>query len=369
MSSWIAAGTSYSTHNQPMLPFYIFYSMFGFQRIGDLAWPPATARARLPDRRHRRSHHAERRRPAARGRPQPPAGLDHPELPHLRSDLRLRTGGDHPRRLAADDRRAAGHLLLHHRDERELRPAGHAEGRRGRHHQGHVPPRGGQEGSRSPRATAGLRHHPARSRGSGQAAAQRLRHRRRRLERAELQRAASRRPRRRALEPPASGPEAEAELRRGVPGRPSRPGDRLHRLHEALRRADPPVGSLQSTRCSAPTASAAATAARSCATSSKWIVTGWCWPRSKRWPIAAISSQKWWPRPSPSTVSIRRSATRWIANSLHTPSAARGFAPAPPTGGATNQGPKVFVLRAQRWWHVKGEECERTHSRTRHRQR
>ncbi|MDO2008986.1 hypothetical protein Q2394_24280, partial [Escherichia coli] len=38
MSSWIAAGTSYSTHNQPMLPFYIFYSMFGFQRIGDLAW-------------------------------------------------------------------------------------------------------------------------------------------------------------------------------------------------------------------------------------------------------------------------------------------------------------------------------------------
>ncbi|OKR31374.1 methyltransferase, partial [Pseudomonas aeruginosa] len=44
-----------------------------------------------------------------------------------------------------------------------------------------------------------------------------------------------------------------------------------------------------------------------------------------------------------------------------------------PTGGprlTTNQGPKVFVLRAaQRWWHVKGEECERTHSRTRHRQR
>ncbi|OWJ41850.1 methyltransferase [Pseudomonas aeruginosa] len=57
------------------------------------------------------------------------------------------------------------------------------------------------------------------------------------------------------------------------------------------------------------------------------------------------------------------------------PSAARGFehAGGPPTGGprlTTNQGPKVFVLRAaQRWWHVKGEECERTHSRTRHRQR
>ena len=46
MSSWIAAGTSYSTHNQPMLPFYIFYSMFGFQRIGDLAWAAGDAMTR-----------------------------------------------------------------------------------------------------------------------------------------------------------------------------------------------------------------------------------------------------------------------------------------------------------------------------------
>ena len=45
-SSWIDAGTSYSTHNQPMLPFYIFYSMFGFQRIGDLAWAAGDSRAR-----------------------------------------------------------------------------------------------------------------------------------------------------------------------------------------------------------------------------------------------------------------------------------------------------------------------------------
>ena len=46
MSSWIAAGTSYSTHNQPMLPFYIFYSMFGFQRIGDLAWAAGDSRTK-----------------------------------------------------------------------------------------------------------------------------------------------------------------------------------------------------------------------------------------------------------------------------------------------------------------------------------
>jgi pyruvate dehydrogenase E1 component len=46
MSSWIAAATSYSTHGVPMIPFYIYYSMFGFQRIGDLAWAAGDMRAR-----------------------------------------------------------------------------------------------------------------------------------------------------------------------------------------------------------------------------------------------------------------------------------------------------------------------------------
>jgi pyruvate dehydrogenase E1 component len=45
-SSWLAAATSYSTNNLAMLPFYIFYSMFGFQRIGDSAWQAADMRAR-----------------------------------------------------------------------------------------------------------------------------------------------------------------------------------------------------------------------------------------------------------------------------------------------------------------------------------
>ncbi len=44
--SWLSAATSYSTHNITMIPFYTFYSMFGFQRIGDLAWAAADARAR-----------------------------------------------------------------------------------------------------------------------------------------------------------------------------------------------------------------------------------------------------------------------------------------------------------------------------------
>lgn len=46
MSSWMAAGTSYSVSNVPMLPFYIYYSMFGFQRIGDLAWAAGDMQAR-----------------------------------------------------------------------------------------------------------------------------------------------------------------------------------------------------------------------------------------------------------------------------------------------------------------------------------
>ncbi len=46
MASFIAAGTSYASHGQPMIPFFIFYSMFGFQRVGDLIWAAADARAR-----------------------------------------------------------------------------------------------------------------------------------------------------------------------------------------------------------------------------------------------------------------------------------------------------------------------------------
>ena len=46
MSSWIAAATAYSTHGVQMIPFFIFYSMFGFQRIGDLAWAAGDMRCR-----------------------------------------------------------------------------------------------------------------------------------------------------------------------------------------------------------------------------------------------------------------------------------------------------------------------------------
>ena len=75
MCSFIAAGTAYANHGINTIPFFIYYSMFGFQRIGDLIWAAADMRTpRLPARRHRRPHDACRRRLAAPGRPQPRAG-------------------------------------------------------------------------------------------------------------------------------------------------------------------------------------------------------------------------------------------------------------------------------------------------------
>ncbi|WP_203072233.1 pyruvate dehydrogenase (acetyl-transferring), homodimeric type [Falsiroseomonas ponticola] len=46
MADWIAAATSYAVHGVPVIPFYIYYSMFGFQRVGDLAWAAGDSRAR-----------------------------------------------------------------------------------------------------------------------------------------------------------------------------------------------------------------------------------------------------------------------------------------------------------------------------------
>ena len=92
----------------------------------------ATSGARLPARRHRRPHHACGRRPAAPGRPQPAAREHGAELRRLRPDVCLRARRDHPRRPAPHVRRAGERLLLHRRDERELRSAGDAAGRASR---------------------------------------------------------------------------------------------------------------------------------------------------------------------------------------------------------------------------------------------
>ena len=116
MASVIAAGSAYATHGEPMIPVYVFYSMFGFQRTGDLMWAMgdqlangfllgATAGP----------HDAERRGPAARGRPLAAARGDEPGLRRLRPGVRLRAGDHHQGRAAADVRREAarrGHQRL-----------------------------------------------------------------------------------------------------------------------------------------------------------------------------------------------------------------------------------------------------------------
>lgn len=105
ISSWTAAGTSYSVNGLPMLPFYIYYSMFGFQRIGDLIWAAADQRTRGFHRRNVRAHDAGRRRPAAPGRLQPPGRGGGAELPRLRSRLCVRSGRPGRARHAAHARR------------------------------------------------------------------------------------------------------------------------------------------------------------------------------------------------------------------------------------------------------------------------
>ena len=84
ISSFIAAGTSYSAHGVQMVPFYIYYSMFGYQRVGDLVWAAGDSRTRgFMLGGTAGPHDAQRRGPAARGRPQPRAVLGRPQLPRL----------------------------------------------------------------------------------------------------------------------------------------------------------------------------------------------------------------------------------------------------------------------------------------------
>ena len=190
MSSFIAAGTAYATHGVNTIPFFIYYSMFGFQRVGDLIWAAGDSRTRG----FLLGGTAGRTTLAGEGL-QHQDGNSHavslrvPELRRLRSGVRLRAGRDHQGRHPADVRRSGEHLLLPDRDERAVRDAAHARGRREDGIlKGHVPL---QAAARTPKAT--LR---AQLFGSGailnevvkaQELLDEVRRRRRRLERDELQ--------------------------------------------------------------------------------------------------------------------------------------------------------------------------------------
>ena len=140
MADWIAAATSYSVHGVPMIPFYIYYSMFGFQRIGDLAWAAGDSRARgflLGGTAGRTTLNGE--------------GLQHQDghsqilagtIPNCISydptfgyEIAVIVQ-DGLRRMFVD---AGGRLLLPDRRERKLPPSGHARGQRRGDHQGALP--------------------------------------------------------------------------------------------------------------------------------------------------------------------------------------------------------------------------------------
>jgi pyruvate dehydrogenase E1 component len=159
MSSWIAAATSYSTNNRIMVPFYVYYSMFGFQRIGDLAWAAGDMQARgflLGGTSGRTTLNGE--------------GLQHEDgHSHI-------LAGTIPNCISYDPTFAheVG-VILHHglkrmvekQDnvyllpdpaQRELRDAGPDAGHRRADHQGHVPVQAGQRGAKlAARAAAGFR--------------------------------------------------------------------------------------------------------------------------------------------------------------------------------------------------------------------
>jgi pyruvate dehydrogenase E1 component len=92
-------GTSYATHGETMIPFYIFYSMFGFQRTATRSGRSATRAAAASCSARPRAHDAERRRAPARGRPQPRCSRRPCHASRLRSRVRVRGGADRQGRL------------------------------------------------------------------------------------------------------------------------------------------------------------------------------------------------------------------------------------------------------------------------------
>ena len=136
ISSWVAAATSYSVHGLAMLPIYIFYSMFGFQRVGDLIWAAADQRARgflIGATAGRTTLGGE--------------GLQHQDgsshlvaatIPNCRAydpafAYEMAIILDHGSRTVMEE--GKDEFLLHYRNERELCAAVNASRRRSRHHQ------------------------------------------------------------------------------------------------------------------------------------------------------------------------------------------------------------------------------------------
>jgi hypothetical protein len=297
-----------------MVPFYIYYSMFGFQRIGDLAWAAGDMQARgflLGGTSGRTTLNGE--------------GLQHEDgHSHI-------LAGTIPNCISYDPTFAheVG-VIMHHGLKRMvekqdnvfyyltllnenyampgLKPGTEEQIIKGMYL---LEGRRQEDAARQP---AGQRHHPARVDGRAGTL----------LEADwgvaanvwscpsfnELARDGQDCERWNLLHPTA---EQTRALRRPAAGGARRPGGCVHRLHEELRRADPRLHARKGrvpTRCWAPTASAAATSAASCASTSRSTATTSSSPRSRRWPTKARCRWPRWPRRSPSTASTPTRSTR-----------------------------------------------------------
>ncbi len=247
LASWTAAATAYANRGTPMVPFFIFYSMFGFQRVGDLIWAAADARARgflLGATAGRTTLLGE--------------GLQHQDGhslllastvpaceaydPAFAYELAVDRGGrpaPHvPRRRRHQGR---GRLLLPDPLQRELRHAADARGRRPRHPRGPLPLRPRPRRPHPPGHGPVLGLGPGcRSRGAARAG-RALRRRHRPVVGHVLQAPARGGHGRGALEPapPRRGPPCPPGHRAAVPER--RPGGGGHRLHAQRPRPDRPM--------------------------------------------------------------------------------------------------------------------------------
>ncbi len=248
MASATAAGSAYSTHGEHMIPFYIFYSMFGFQRTGDSIWAMADQLARgLPDRRHRRPDHPDRRGAAARRRALAAARLDQPGGGALRPRLRLRDQPHHAVGPGADVRRRLRRVrrerdLLPDRLQRAERAAQGARGRRRRRHPARPPLRDPGRGRGAPGPAARLRRRLPLGRRRGAAAEGRLGRGGRHLVGDVLERAGPRRHLRRGVEPAQPRRAAPHRLRQRQAGRRRGPGGRGVGLHVRRTAPDRPLG-------------------------------------------------------------------------------------------------------------------------------
>ena len=221
MSSFIAAGSAYATHGINTIPFFIYYSMFGMQRVGDLVWAAADTRTRgflLGGTAGRTTLAGE--------------GLQHQDghshllslaVPNLISydpafayEIAVIIE-DGIRRMYEDGESVFYYITVMNE---QLRDAADARGRARGHPQGDVPAaRVREEEGQGAGAAARQRRDPQRGAQGAADPRRAVRRRRRRLERDQLPGALSRRPRRGALEPAAPGREAAGAVRDAVPRR------------------------------------------------------------------------------------------------------------------------------------------------------